>query len=200
MYIYLLIYKIFSKKYLNILKGERTYIHSSSVVSSLNFLSNFIKINKIQFNKFIGSKPRIFISSLDRYTKSEKSFIEIEIENRNKFILYLEPSEHLITNIVPYSEKIENYNLENKNITFKINKSLDIFENIIAGTKILCNEFLLSDERWIAARISFKNFNLLKEDIEEISIDIKKVSQNVWVENKVFVNGEELCNLLFKKG
>ena len=200
MYIYLLIYKIFSKSYINVLKGERSYIHSASVVSSLKFLSNFIKINKIQFNKFVESKPRIFISRLDRYTKSEKSFIEIEIGNKNKFIIYLEPSEHLITNIVPYSEKVKNYKLKNKNITFKINKSLDISENIIVGTKILCNEFLASDENWIAARISFKNFNLLKEDIEEISIDIKKVSQNIWFENKVFVDGKELCNLLFKKG
>ena len=42
------------------LKGERNYLHSTNIVKSLEFISNFFKINKIQFNNYMMSKPKIF--------------------------------------------------------------------------------------------------------------------------------------------
>ena len=181
------------------LKGERNYFHSTNVVKSLNFISRFTTINKIQFNNYMKSKPKVFISRIANYKKTEKCFIEIEIEYKNTYILHMEASEKIISRRIPYSEEIKNYKLKDKSIVFEKSNNLDVFESIIAGNKVLCNDIIQRDSKWAAVRISFKDFNLLKKKIQEISILNVKVVQNLWFESVVLIDDEVLCNILFKK-
>lgn len=181
------------------LKGERNYLHSTNIVKSLEFISNFFKINKIQFNNYMKSKPKIYIAKVDNYKKSENCSIEIEIENRNKYIIYIKPSNKAISKNISYSEKINDYILEKGKIIFGKSDHLETFESIIAGNKILCNNIYQSEANWAAVRVSFKNFYLLRKEFKEISISNVKVLQDLWFESIVLIDDEVLCNILFKK-
>lgn len=197
-HIYLFIYKVYLKKYLT-LKGERDYLHSTSIVKSLDFLSKFIKINRIQFNQYLKYKPNIYISSYENYIKSKNIFIEIEIQNKKKYIIYMKPSNKIFSKSNPYFENINHYTLNGENMIFKKSNNLNMFESIIAGNKIFCNKIIESEANWAAVRISFNNYYLLENEFQEITISNFKVIQNLWFENIVYIGDEILCSILFKK-
>lgn len=197
-YLYLIIYKFNLKKYLT-LKGERDYLHSTNIVKSLHFLSRFIEINKIQFNQYMKCKPNIYISKYDKYKRSKYNYIEIEIQNKKKYIIYMQPSNKVLLKSNPYFENINYDTINGENIIFKKSNNLDMFESIIAGNKIFCNEILESEANWAAVRISFNNYYLLQNEFQEITISNFKVIQNLWFENIVYIGDEILCSILFKK-
>jgi len=111
----------------------------------------------------------------------------------------MKPSNKIFSKSNPYFENINNYKINGENIIFKKGKNLDMFESIIAGNKILCNNILESEANWAAVRISFNNYYLLENEFQEITISNFKVIQNLWFENTVYIGDEILCSILFKK-
>ena len=180
-----------------IFKGDRTYLHSTDVLSFIENNYDFSEID-IKFYKLLRSQPKIKLTQNISNINKGNIVAKIKTKNFEKFLVFF-ATKKKIKNNYSFDEDllIKFFKLNKSSVKCGFKTTVKYIDLIVSMSKIWHIKKIDKKKKWMVARISLKKKLSNSSKTKYILIKIKKIMSKNYTESDIFINKKLLGKIYY---
>ena len=178
-----------------LLKGNRTYLHSTDIFSFIENKYNFNQID-IKFHKFLKSQPKVILIKKLKNNHNANIVAKIKLKKDIKFLIFSE-TKNIIKNNYSYDENLLKNFFKFNNFGVKCNfqTTVKYIDLIVSMTKLWHVYKINKNKQWVVTRIRF-NKKITQRKIKNISIKVNKIMKKKHTDSDIIID-RNFCGKIY---